>query len=74
MVDSSYTENGLAALKLAVRDGYQMVETDMSVTRDGVLIANHDADFQRYYGINKRVSDLGWDEIRKLKSTLDGNT
>lgn len=74
VVDSSYTENGLAALKLAVRDGYRMVETDMRVTRDGVLIANHDPDFQRYYGINKKVSDLDWAEIRKLKSTLDGNT
>lgn len=74
VVDSSCTENGLAALKRAVTDGYQMIETDVRVTRDGVLIANHDADFKRYYGVNRKVSETDWADISKLKSTLDGNT
>ncbi|KAA6436772.1 hypothetical protein FEM33_21810 [Dyadobacter flavalbus] len=74
VVDSSYTENGMAALREAATAGYKMVETDMRVTKDGVLVVNHDADLKRYYGLDKKVADLEWQEIRKLKSRLDGST
>jgi glycerophosphoryl diester phosphodiesterase len=74
VVDSSYTENGMPALKKALERGYSMIEIDVRVTRDGVLIANHDADFKRFYGFDKKVVDADWDEIKKLKSNLDGNS
>ncbi|GGB92494.1 glycerophosphodiester phosphodiesterase family protein [Dyadobacter sediminis] len=74
IVDSSYTENGMAALRKAATAGYKMIETDVRVTKDGVLIVNHDADLKRYYGLDKKVADLKWQEIRKLKSKLDGST
>ncbi|WP_159466844.1 glycerophosphodiester phosphodiesterase family protein [Dyadobacter sp. 3J3] len=74
VVDSSFTENGLPALKKAMEDKYAMIETDMRVTKDGVLIANHDADFERYYGLKEKVTEMNWAEIQKLSSKLDGNT
>jgi glycerophosphoryl diester phosphodiesterase len=74
VVDSSYTENGIPALKKALEKGYKMIEIDMRVTRDGVLIANHDADFKRFYGFDKQVVDADWNEIKDLKSSLDGNS
>lgn len=74
VVDSSYTENGMAALKEAATAGYKMIETDMRVTRDGVLVVNHDADLKRYYGLDEKVADLKWQQIRKLKSKLDGSS
>ncbi|WP_439559548.1 glycerophosphodiester phosphodiesterase [Dyadobacter sp.] len=74
VVDSSFTENGISALKAAVRDGYKLIETDVRVTKDGVLIANHDADFRRFYGVDKKVVDTNWQEISQLKSSLDGNS
>ena len=74
VVDSSYTENGIPALKKALEKGYKMIEIDMRVTRDGVLIANHDADFKRFYGFDKKVVDADWNEIKNLKSSLDGNS
>jgi glycerophosphoryl diester phosphodiesterase len=74
VVDSSYTENGITALSKAATTGYKMIETDVRVTKDGILVVNHDADLKRYYGLDKKVADLEWQEIRKLKSTLDGNT
>jgi len=73
VVDSTFTENGLPALKEAARQGYKMVETDMRVTADGVLIANHDADFNRFYGDPRKVAETKWTEARALTSKLDGN-
>lgn len=73
VVDSTFTENGLPALKEAARQGYKMVETDMRVTADGVLIANHDADFNRFYGDPRKVTETKWAEARALTSKLDGN-
>lgn len=73
VVDSTFTENGLPALRQAARMGYKMVETDMRVTADGVLIANHDADFNRFYGDPRKVTETQWAEARKLTSKLDGN-
>jgi glycerophosphoryl diester phosphodiesterase len=74
VVDSSFTENGMPALRAAVREGYQMIETDVRVTKDGVLIAHHDADFKRYYNTDQKVSETEWAKIRDLKSTLDGSS
>ena len=74
VVDSTYTENGLPALKKAKENKYFMIETDMRVTKDGVLIANHDATFERYYGLKEKVTDLNWTDIQKLTSKTDGNT
>ncbi|WP_192579292.1 glycerophosphodiester phosphodiesterase [Dyadobacter aurulentus] len=74
VVDSTYTENSLPALMQAAKEGYAMIETDVRVTKDGQLIANHDADFKRFYGLDKRVVDMEWSDVKKLKSTLDGGS
>jgi len=74
VVDSTFTENGLPALKKAAENGYAYIETDMRVTKDGILIANHDATFERYYGLKRKVTDMNWSEIRGLKSKLDHTT
>lgn len=68
VVDSNHAENSLPALKAAVAHGYQMVEIDMRLTKDSVLIIHHDMNFQRYFGLDKKVSEMNWEEIRKLKS------
>lgn len=73
VVDSTFTENGLPALREAVRQGYVMVETDMRVTADGVLIANHDADFMRFYGDPRKVTETNWELAQKLTSKVDAN-
>lgn len=74
VVDSTYTENGISALEKAEANGYKMIETDVRVSKDGILIVNHDADLKRYYGLDKKVADLNWQELSKLKSKLDGNS
>ncbi|WP_353720450.1 glycerophosphodiester phosphodiesterase family protein [Dyadobacter sp. 676] len=73
VVDSTFTENGLPALREAARQGYGMIETDMRITADGVLMANHDADFMRFYGDSRSVTATRWKEAQQLTSRLDGN-
>lgn len=68
VVDSSRAENSLPALKAAIERGYKMVEIDMRLTKDSVLIIHHDMNFKRYFGLDKPVSEMNWEEIRKLKS------
>jgi glycerophosphoryl diester phosphodiesterase len=73
VVDSSKAENSLPALQAAIERGYQMVEVDLRITKDGVPIIHHDANFNRYYGVNKAVTSMTWEEISRLKSDLGGS-
>lgn len=68
VVDSTNVENSLPALERAVKRGYQMVEIDMRLTKDSVLIIQHDKNFKRYYGVDSAVSDMTWKQISRLVS------
>lgn len=68
MVDSIKAENSLPALQAAIERGYQMVEIDMRLTKDSIFIINHDADFKKYYGIDKPVNEMYWKDISLLKN------
>lgn len=69
VVDATHIENNRPAIDEAVRRGYWMLEVDIRESKDGHLVVHHDADFKRYYGDDRRVADLNWDEIRQLRST-----
>lgn len=73
IVDSSRAENSLPALEGAAEHGFDMVEIDLRVTKDGVLIINHDADLKKYYGVDRRVTDMTWPELQVLKSDRGGS-
>ncbi|MFT3701878.1 MAG: glycerophosphodiester phosphodiesterase family protein [Agriterribacter sp.] len=72
VVDSTYTENGLPALLAAVKRGYKMVEVDLRMTKDSILIIQHDNNFKKYYGLNQPVAEINWEEISGLRSDKDG--
>lgn len=73
VVDSNRAENSLPALKEAVAQGYDMVEVDLRLTKDNELIIQHDPDFRKYYNVNRRVTDMTWPEISKLRSNRGGS-
>lgn len=73
VVDSARAENSLPALQAAIDRGYNMVEVDLRLTKDGHLIVNHDADFRKYYHVNRLVSEMDWEEISKLRSDRGGS-
>ena len=58
-------ENTLAAFKHAVSLGYDYLETDVHVTRDGVLLAFHDAVLDRVTDLEGAIAELTLEEVRK---------
>lgn len=46
--DENTVQNTLKAYRLAAEKGADMIETDARTTKDGVLIANHDADVKGF--------------------------
>lgn len=59
-------ENSLAAFSAAVENGYGM-ELDVQLTKDKQLVVFHDLSLLRVCGVDKRVRDLTYDEIRELR-------
>lgn len=73
IVDERYAENSASSLEAAIRSGYWMAEVDIRESKDGHLVVQHDPDFKRFYGVDRRVSEMTWDEIARLRAT-PGNT
>ncbi len=59
-------ENTLAAINAAIKNGSDIVEIDLQMTKDGVIILHHDSSMIRTVGISDSVSDLSYDEIKDL--------
>ena len=72
VVDETRIENSLPAIQAAIAQGYEMLEVDIRESRDGHLVVHHDANFRRFYGDDRRVADLTWEEIQQLRSE-EGN-
>lgn len=62
----SAPENTLPAFRHAVDIGFVYLETDVQVTSDGVPLAFHDDDLNRTCGIDRRVHDMTWSEVRSV--------
>lgn len=63
-------ENTLAAFQNAVDLGYQYLETDVHVSRDGVVYAFHDANLERMTGRPGFLRDYSSSELDELR--VDG--
>lgn len=59
-------ENTLAAFDLARRMGATGIETDVRLSRDGLLVLAHDERVDRTTDGTGRVADLTWDELARL--------
>lgn len=64
-------ENSLAAFKLAVDKGYG-IELDVQLSKDRIPVVFHDASLKRVCGVDKKVKELTFDELREL-SLYDSN-
>ncbi len=72
IVEGQYNEFDPASLQAAIDQGYYMLEIDVRETKDGELIVNHDDNFDRFFNDPRRVDEMTWAEIKKLKSA-NGN-
>ncbi len=60
-------ENSLANLQLAIQKGYDVYETDIQRTADGVFVIVHDPSLDRETDGSGKASDLTLAELKKLK-------
>ncbi|MET9379849.1 glycerophosphodiester phosphodiesterase [Streptomyces sp. NPDC002928] len=60
-------ENTVAQFRRAVATGYRYIETDVHATRDGKLVAFHDAALDRVTDSAGRIADLRWEDVRHAR-------
>ncbi|MFJ8940065.1 glycerophosphodiester phosphodiesterase [Streptomyces sp. NPDC102365] len=60
-------ENTVAQFRRAVETGYRYIETDVHATKDGELVAFHDATLDRVTDGAGRIADLPWDDVRHAR-------
>ena len=61
-----WPENTMTAFQEAVDLGYRYLETDLQMTRDGVLVTFHDDTLDRTTDGTGLVSDHSWEELQDL--------
>lgn len=62
-----WPENSLEAFEGAVKLGYRYLETDVHLTRDGVVVAFHDDRLDRATDGEGRIAALSWDQVRRAR-------
>lgn len=60
-------ENSIANLKLAIEKGYDVYETDIQRTRDGVFVIMHDATMDRETDGSGAVSETTYAELKSMR-------
>lgn len=60
-------ENTVAQFRRAVEAGYRYIETDVHATRDGRLVAFHDATLDRVTDGAGAIAELPWEEVRHAR-------
>ena len=59
-------ENSLSAMKLAWKQGADGIETDIHLSKDGKIVVMHDYDTKRTGGVNKKIVESTWDELKDV--------
>ena len=57
-------ENTMPAFRRAMELGADALETDVHATADRVLVASHDPDGARIFGVHRNIAECSWAEVR----------
>ncbi|TQN70397.1 Phosphatidylglycerol phospholipase C [Colletotrichum shisoi] len=66
-----YPENTLLAFRGALDAGAHALETDLHLTRDGVVVLSHDGNLKRCFGVDRRISECEWNYLRTLRTVQE---
>ncbi|KAI9815216.1 MAG: hypothetical protein M1826_002076 [Phylliscum demangeonii] len=61
-------ENTMLAFTRAVAAGADALETDVHLSRDGVVVLSHDASLARCFGRRQKVAECTWSELSTLRT------
>ena len=61
-------ENTLEAFRRAVSAGAHALETDLRLSRDGVVVLMHDPSLRRTFGEKALVCDCDWARLAALRT------
>ncbi len=59
-------ENSLSAIRQAIEDGADFAEIDVQETADGTLVLLHDTDLMRVAGVNAKIWEVEYQQIKDL--------
>ena len=63
---AGYVENSIDAFGRAIVAGADLIETDVRLSRDGVMVCSHDADLKRLKNLGIAIADLTARELGTL--------
>jgi len=63
---AKHPENSFASFDAAITAGADYVETDVRMTKDGVLVCSHDPDLKRIAGRDARIADTAAAEFEAI--------
>lgn len=69
--DGGAPENSLTAFRMAANVGYG-VELDVHLTKDGKVVVFHDHDLERMTGVQGKIEDWDYEELRTLRLAGSG--
>ncbi|KAL7622918.1 hypothetical protein AAE478_006597 [Parahypoxylon ruwenzoriense] len=61
-------ENTMLAFRAAAEAGAHAIETDLHLSRDGVVVLSHDETLKRCFGEDARVRDRDWGYLSTLRT------
>jgi len=65
---AAFPENTMGAFKGAVKVGAHAIETDIHLTKDGVVVLSHDATLKRCFGKEDKIINCDWSDIKPLRT------
>lgn len=68
---AAFPENTMGAFKGAVEIGAQAVETDVHLTKDGVIVLSHDETLKRCFNHEGKIIEHDWEFISTLRTTKE---
>ncbi|KAI1850735.1 hypothetical protein JX265_004446 [Neoarthrinium moseri] len=69
----AFPENTMAAFRSAVEIGAHAIESDLHLSKEGVVVLSHDPTLKRCFGIDAKVADYDWDYLSTLRTLRKPN-
>ncbi|KAK3901456.1 PLC-like phosphodiesterase [Staphylotrichum tortipilum] len=68
---AAFPENSMPAFEGAVAAGAHALETDVHLSRDGVVVLSHDPTLKRCFALDARIADCDWAYLSTLQSVRE---